>query len=445
MDCGDIREAAPISGAPRVAVAYSGGRDSTALLHATLRAAAPFGIEVVALHVHHGLSHNADAWLEHCRATCARWAARGALMFAFERIETRPDLGASIEAWAREARYAALRRMALDHGATLVLLAHHRRDQAETLLLQALRGAGVAGLAGMPASVERDGVTWARPWLGTARTAIDAYVRRHRLKPIDDESNADPRYARNRLRLQVWPQLEAAFAQAEASLAAAAAWAGEAASALVELAVHDLECVAPHAALELAAWQTLSAPRRSNALRVWLQRQAGRAASATLVARLAAELPRCSSARWPFGSGELRCHRGLLTWHPQTGVAAPRKPAEAEMRVMRAGTYRLPGWSGALKVTRVREGGVALAMLGRIELVPRSGSEQFQAGPARPPRSLKKQYQAAGVPAWQRNGPLLCSAGRLVFVPGLGIDARVLARAGDAQVALDWIAADPSR
>ncbi|MGH8797383.1 MAG: TilS substrate C-terminal domain-containing protein, partial [Caldimonas sp.] len=269
-------------------------------------------------------------------------------------------------------------------------------------------------------------------------------VRRYRLEHIDDESNADPRYARNRLRLQVWPQLEAAFAQAEASLAAAATWAGEAASALAELAVHDLECVAPHSALELAAWQTLSAPRRSNALRVWLQRQAGRTAGTALVARLAAELPRGSSARWPFGSGELRCHRGLLTWHPQVAIAAPRMPAEAEMRVLRAGSYRLPGWSGTLKVTRVREGGVALAMLGRIALVPRSRSEQFQAGSARPPRSLKKQYQAAGLPAWQRNGPLLYSAGRLVFVPGLGIDARVLARPGDAQVALDWIVADAS-
>ena len=123
----------------------------------------------------------------------------------------------------------------------------------------------------------------------------------------------------------------------------------------------------------------------------------------------------------------------------------PGVPRETVLQVLRAGTYRLPGWGGALKVTRVREGGVALAMLGRIALVPRTGAEQFQAGPARPPRILKKQYQAAGVPAWQREGPLLRSAGRLVFVPGLGIDARVLARPGDAQVTLDWIADGASR
>lgn len=95
--------------------------------------------------------------------------------------------------------------MALDEGATVVLLAHHERDQAETLLLQALRGAGVAGLAGMPQSIERHGITWVRPWLRQPRSAIEAYVRLHRLRHVDDDSNEHPRYARNRLRLEVCP------------------------------------------------------------------------------------------------------------------------------------------------------------------------------------------------------------------------------------------------
>jgi tRNA(Ile)-lysidine synthase len=93
-----------------------------------------------------------------------------------------------------------------------------------------------------------------------------------------------------------------------------------------------------------------------------------------------------------------------------------------------------------LKATRSREGGVALATLERLELSERRGAERFQAGPGRPPRSLKKQFQSVGVPAWQRDGPLVYSQGRLVFVPGLGIDARVLAKRGEAQMKLDWIA-----
>ena len=204
--------------AGRIAVAYSGGRDSTALLHATLVAAAEQGIEVFALHVHHGLSPNADAWLAHCEQQCRRWARAGKpIAFAADRLTTLSAHGESIEAWARQARYRALREMALAHSVTIVLLAHHRRDQAETLLLQALRGGGVAGLAGMPRSVLRDGITWQRPWLDKPRAEVDAYVRRHRLKFIEDDSNADPRFARNRLRSQVWPALAAAFEQAEAA------------------------------------------------------------------------------------------------------------------------------------------------------------------------------------------------------------------------------------
>ena len=110
-------------------------------------------------------------------------------------------------------------------GCNTVLLAHHQRDQAETFLLQAMRSAGVAGLAGMPREIERDGLVWMRPWLGLPRSAIEAYVQHHGIAYVDDDSNEDDRYARNRLRRRVWPALEHAFADAEPSLAAAATWA----------------------------------------------------------------------------------------------------------------------------------------------------------------------------------------------------------------------------
>ena len=122
-----------------VAVAYSGGRDSAALLHATLMSAQTSGWQVVALHVNHGLSAHAGEWERFCADQCESWAAQGlAVRFASSRLSTRPQAGDSIEAWARRERYAALRTMAVAHGAGVVLLAHHRRDQAETLLLQAL-------------------------------------------------------------------------------------------------------------------------------------------------------------------------------------------------------------------------------------------------------------------------------------------------------------------
>ena len=423
----------------RVAVAYSGGRDSTALLHATIRAAASQDIHVLALHVHHGLSRDADAWLAHCEAQCRRWSHSGQRVeFGAHRVTGRPARGESVEAWARQQRYAALSSMALARDASVVLLAHHRRDQAETVLLQALRGAGVAGLSGMPRSVQRDGITWERPWLARPHTEIESYVRRHRLKHIDDDSNADPRFARNRLRLQVWPALTGAFAHAEAALATAAEWAQQARAALEELAALDLARIATAQALQVGGWLELSSPRRSNALRAWIRQCHGDSAPASLIARLLEELPARRSARWPIGAAELRVFRGVLRFKPKTERAPDRSPRATLLSVRRAGTYPLPGWTGSLQVQRVRDGGVPLAWLAHLELRPREGAEKFQSGIGRPPRGLKKQFQDAGVPVWERTGPLVYSGGQLVFVPGLGIDARVIGLPGQALVNLRW-------
>lgn len=436
-----------------VAVAYSGGRDSTALLHATLQAARHGGVQVAALHVHHGLSPLADDWLAHCQDQCDRWARKGLpVNLLHEHLHLKPGRGQSIEALARTARYAALRRLAQQAGAGIVLLAHHRRDQAETLLLQALRGAGVAGLSGMPAVAERDGLTWARPWLGQPREAVEAYVRRHRLAHVDDDSNDDPRFARNRLRLQVWPALLDAFPQAEATLADAAAWSQEAAACLADLAALDLAALQAGARLQVASWSALEPHRARNALRAWLRGKGGEAPTAAELTRLCDELPGQSPATWTLKTGVLRRYRGWLTFEPlhYQGQAASAPLREAVVRITRAGRYALPGWGGQLVVRRVTEGGVALGRLGQLRLAPRVGGEQFQAGAGRPARALKKQYQAAGVPAWAREGPLLYDGEQLVFAPGLGVDERARAAKGEAQVSLEWVpqaaaASEPAR
>jgi len=430
-----------------VAVAFSGGRDSTALLRATLVAAQALGIEVLALHVHHGLSAHADDWLADCAAQCARWARGGRpLRFVAHRLEDRPQPGDSIEAWARKARYHALREMALANGASLVLLAHHRRDQAETLLLQALRGAGVAGLAGMPQRVERDGITWARPWLARPREDIEAYGRKHRLRPIEDDSNNDPRFARNRLRLHLWAPLTEAFPDAEATLADAAGWAQQALVCIHELAALDLASLVQPAGFDVVKWRALPEARRGNALRSWLGAQLGSPAPASVVTRLLAELAPRQSARWPAPGGELRSYRGVLSFKPAAelvSATAPPTSAESTLQILRAGRHPLPGWGGSLQLTRVKEGGVPLAWLAQLDLRPRTGGEQFQAGFGRPPRSLKKQFQAAGVPAWMRDGPLVYAGGQLDFVPGLGLDARVIGLPGQPQVVMHWQARQP--
>ena len=229
-----------------------------------------------------------------------------------------------------------------------------------------------------------------------------------------------------------------AFPAAQTTLADTAAWAQEATACLDELAALDLSAAASAEGLSVPAWLMLSVARRSNVLRHWLRGQFRHPAPASLVSRLMEELGGARQGRWEHERGRLRLHRGILSWTPAADEPLRRGDREASLCLRRAGRHALPGWGGHLVVSRVGEGGVPLAWLGHVELRARSGGEQFQAGIGRPPRSLKKQYQAQGVPAWERDGPLLYSGGQLVFVPGLGLDARVIGLPGQPLVSLRW-------
>ena len=303
------------AGDHRLGVAVSGGRDSVALLHAAATAAVGSGLEVWALHVHHGLMPQADDWWTTLEQQCARWARRGMpVRFAGERLTGAPVAGQSIEAWARAGRYDALTRMAKERQIGLVLLAQHRRDQAETVLLQALRSGGPAGLSAMPRSVERHGIRWVRPWLDQPRPAIEAYVRRYRLRYVDDPSNEDPRLARNRLRTQAWEALAEAFPQAEVALAGTARRMQEAAACNAELAALDISaCVDAKGAVDLAAWAGLSPARRANLLRHWGARWCPAGVPETLIARLLEEAVGArNGSRWPIPGGQIKRLKGRL-------------------------------------------------------------------------------------------------------------------------------------
>lgn len=419
---------------PRVAVATSGGLDSTALLHCTVAQARSLGVEVVALHVHHGLMPQAGDWRAQVRRQARRWGAG----FHSIQLSGGPAAGDSVEAWAREGRYAALADMAHAQGCSAVLLAHHRRDQAETWLLQALRGAGDAGLASMPRELRRQGLAWCRPWLDMGRDAILAYAQRHRLRWVQDPSNADTRFARSRLRVSLWPVLEQAFPQAESSLALAARHAQSAAALAREVAQDDLATVADATGLHLRLWAALGPARQRNALRGWLQQALGQFPPYTLVDRLMAELPAARSGRWPMPGCELRLHRGCLRVEPAQPEPAAA-PAGQVLDLSSPGPVPLPGWGGELVVSRCTSQGVLPALLRQACIHARVGGEQFQQAPRSAARSLKKQFQALDVPAWLRGGPLVSTLqGQLLFVPQLGMDARAWAAPGQPQLQLQW-------
>ncbi len=429
--------------ARRVAVAASGGRDSTALLHCTARAVRELGIEVVALHVHHGLVPQADDWLDRVRAQARRWGAA----FDARRLQGPVPKGESIEAWARRGRYRALAEMAHVAGCSIVLLAHHRRDQAETWLLQALRGGGPRGLAAMPRLATREGLCWARPWLDMPREAVEAYVRRHRLAYVDDGSNEDPRFARNALRREAWPGLQRAFPQAEAALADAARHAQQAAALAAEVAALDLPALRKGDALDVAAWLALPPARRANALQAWLAGLAAGPLPDSLLRRLATELPRAKAARWPAPGGELRLYRGRLERAAEAAMHdAGEAPSPLALDLSSPGFHTVSGWDGHFMIGPCEAGGIAPERLRDLRAAARQGGERFALTASRPARSLKKQFQARSVPAWAREGPLLFTpAGELVFVPGLGIAAPFQAPAGQAQLAVVWRPGPPGR
>lgn len=259
-----LRERRSTSGA-RFCVAYSGGLDSTVLLHCMQALRAQSGFALTALHVHHGLQPGADVWAEHCAAVCADWA----VPLTIERVTVAVgDKG--LEAAARAARRRAFAAQAVD----AIVLAQHRDDQAETFLFRLLRGAGTRGLAAMRAvSPMTDGPDLWRPMLTTSRVEILAYAQAHALRWIEDPSNADLTYTRNFLRLGVLPTLATRFPAVGSILARTAEQMAEDAALLDELAALDAEGAGDaEGGLSCARLAVLTPARARNLLRGWLAR-----------------------------------------------------------------------------------------------------------------------------------------------------------------------------
>ena len=247
-----------------IGVAYSGGADSTALL---LAAVQRWPGQVQALHIHHGLQFAADAFVRVCESVCA--GAKVPLHVI--QVDARPARGESPEDAARRARYAALATAATAQGLWGVLLGQHADDQVETLLLALGRGAGLPGLSAMPKQFERGGATFYRPLLKIPAASLREWLVQQQIEFVDDPSNTDERYTRNRIRARLLPALAQTFPQFRATFARSARHAAEAQTVLLEVAAQDLAVVGSSPAIK--ALQMLSQPRQANVLRHWLLQQ----------------------------------------------------------------------------------------------------------------------------------------------------------------------------
>jgi len=302
--------------APRLplAVAWSGGADSTALLWAC---AQRWPGQVRAIHIHHGLQAAADSFQTHCQHLAAQWA----LPLAVVRVNAHADSGQSPEDAARRARYAgliqAIQTDPLLHGITDIALAQHADDQVETMLLALSRGAGLPGLASMPGTWQRQGLQWHRPLLKVPASVIRPWLQQQGVSWVEDPSNADPRYTRNRIRAFL-PALDATFVGWRDTFARSAAHCAEAQLALNELAQMDLAVtgVPPR----LVPLQALSPSRRVNVLRYWLREHCHTTPSTAQMEALVPQIVACTTRghrlHLKVGSGFVVRQLDALAWQP---------------------------------------------------------------------------------------------------------------------------------
>lgn len=430
---------------PTIAVAYSGGLDSSVLLHLAADYAERHPISLYAFHVHHGLSPNADAWLEHAQ----QQAAALSVPFDAVRIHLIRQRGESIEHLARQQRYAALGKLSRQHGVQLLLTAHHQDDQAETVLLQLFRGTGVRGLGGMlelqrTEHLAADDVLLGRPLLECAREALQAFAAERGIHHIDDESNDDPRYRRNAIRQQIMPAIDQHYPGFAAALARGSQHWQNAQRLLDELAALDLAACAEGAALNIRALAKLSAPRADNLLRYWVLGQgepgARYAPTTAQLAQLRHQLLTARADAQPMlqlCGVQLQRQGGAVVLLPLSQAEPPSAPLNLQWRGERE--IEVPAWHGTLLFTPAAAHGVCPQRLrsSGLTLQPRVGGERLKPDPARPSRSLKNLFQEAALPARQRPWlPLAYLDGELVFAAGLGMDARHAGAPGG--IALGW-------
>lgn len=416
----------------RLCIALSGGVDSTALLHAChrLRLRQP-AVSLRALHVAHGLQPAAAGWPATCAALCAD------LGVPFETIELEldPPPGASVEAAARDARYAALKSR-LAPGEAL-LTAHHQDDQLETVLLQLFRGAGLAGLAAMPASTMLGDALLLRPFLGVTRAEIDAYARSAGLGGIEDPTNLSPRFDRGLLRRDVIPVLRARWPSLARTVSRTARHAATAQGLLEDLAAIDAAGGIEGEQLLVAHCLGLPRARQANLLRWWLQRAGlGMPSEARLNSILDDLLPARAGAQpvvsWP--TGEVRRHRGRLhAMRPLKSLARKEwvlgidKVLEAE------------GVGSIALIAGIGCGFSALRHPGPFDLRVRQGGERLLPAGQRVEKSVTRLLREADIAPWLRDRvPLVYSGELLLAVGNLWIAAQAAATTGEPGLTVRW-------
>lgn len=393
-------------------VAFSGGLDSTVLLHAMAERRADLGAPLAAVHVNHNLQPQAAEWQRHCAEACA------ALDIPFEcfSVTVRAADGESVEAAARESRYHAFGELlAADE---CLLTAHHQDDQLETFLLQAFRGAGPHGLAAMPRQAPFGRGRLCRPLLDFSRAELEAWARARGLEWLDDPSNAEARFDRNFLRLEILPALRQRWPQLAATVSRSARHCAEAAWLLDEMAALDLAETGVEGAIRVVALRRLDPPRQRNLVRHWLAWQGFPRPSEKKLEHVLSDVLDAAPDREPcvdWADVAVRRYRGML--YADRRLAAPRTGA------WQGGRFALgEGW-GELERVAADTG----LPEGEVEIRLRAGGERLRLPGRQHHHSVRKLFQEAGVLPWMRDAlPFIHVNGELAAVGDLWLNADLL-------------------
>lgn len=413
---------------PTMAVACSGGLDSSVLLDLAATFACGQGVRLFVFHIHHGLSANADDWREHCRRAGERVGA----VFDTRRITLENAGKSGVEEAARIGRYHALGDLCRVHGVGLLLTAHHQDDQAETILLQLLRGCGVTGMSGMDqanAAADLLGnrrLLLARPLLNVSRAMLEHYAEAHSLSFVEDESNRDMRYARNAVRHRIIPALTEFFPGFQERFARAAGHARSARGLLVTLAHQDLASCLEGEYLSVPLLRRLDVDRVDNLLRHWLALRGLRMPSAAWLLELRTQLL------------EAKADARLCVTHPDCHIRryrervflTPRRPAfdadtPPQAFVWRGEAQRhFRQFAGSLFFDVSDQGFDAVWLREQhLSVRLRRGGERIRLAWNRPGRSVKHHYQAMDIPAWERPYlPMVFAGEQILYAAGIGMD-----------------------
>jgi len=412
-------------------LALSGGLDSVALLHLLSRWSKQQlksqRVEWRAIHVDHQLRPASAEWARHCR----RVAREAGITCTVVKVTVPKRRGESLEAAAREARYAAL--MSRLRPREWLVTAHHLDDQLETLLLQLMRGAGVAGLAGMPAWSAAPLRLW-RPLLDISRATLASWSQAQGLRWVEDDSNLDERFDRNFLRHQIVPLLQTRWPSAAKTAARSASHLGEARELLQALAELDAALVVTDGAVDIAALQALTSARQRNLLRHWLSAQGLRMPDAVHLERIRAELPAAREDAQPlvrWEGGEVRRFRQRLYALPPQSVSANDGFVHT-WRWRRQAALELGEGFGCLRMVKDPSGPFSAARLpAQLRVTLRGGGERLCLRVGGPRHTVKDLLRERGVPPWERTRlPLVYAGDELVAV-------------GDLFVAADFAAEPP--